>query len=254
MAFKMSIIAMLAFAGLSPAKADEITFLTHSIEGKSFTDPNGELRGKKHFGRRAFQLELVREMMIKLKFTPRIYQIVPFKRGLAMIKQNRAAYALFNTGKRPDRIGQMKFVGPLTQDINYLYELDAKPSGIKALKDAKGLKLCVNRGGNMDTFATNNGFIDIIRNNYERCFEMLVRGRVQFAAISHLDVSGVLKNANINPSLIQNTKVYLFKSEGSLSFSNQVPDDVIQNWQSALNEIKKSGRYDILLQQYLHPK
>jgi len=251
---KIVITTLLIMLGLNPVVAANISFITHSIEGKTFRDQNGELRGIKNAGRRAFQVELVREMMIKLKVTPRNHIIVPFKRGLKMIKLNRKPYAMFNTSKRPDRIGKMKFVGPLTHDIVYLYELKSNPSGIKTIEDAKNSGLCVNLGGNQDTFATNNGFSNIIRTDYEQCFKMLVRKRVRFATISHLDLFGVLKNANINPGIIHNTAVYMFKSEGSISFSNQVSDDVVNKWQSALDEIKTSGKYEELLKEYLYPK
>lgn len=254
MAFKILFLVLIVLSGAPPAIAAEITFLTHSIEGKTYFDESGELRGKKHSGRRAFQLELVREMMIKLDFAPRVYQVFPFKRGITMIKENRKQYAFFNTLKRPDRLEQMKFVGPLTQSINYLYELKTAPSGIQTLEQAKKLPVCVLLGGTAEKVATNSGFTNIIRNDYEECFKMLTRKRVRFVSMSNLDLRGVLINAGINPDLIQSTTVHLYKAEGSMSFSNQVPDDVVQKWQSALDEIKQSGRYDELLTEYLYPK
>ena len=77
--------------------------MTHNIEGKTYQNEKGELRGIKHAGRRAFNLELVREMMTLLEY-PRDFIEVPFARGLLFV-QNEQNYALFNvTRNRAERI------------------------------------------------------------------------------------------------------------------------------------------------------
>ncbi len=248
---KTFITVMVMFLWFNPAVGADLSFITHNIDGKTYRDQNGELRGKKHSGRRGFQVELVREMMIRLKFTPRSHIIVPFKRGLRMIKDNQKPYAMFSTGKRPNRLGKMKFVGPLTQDSYTFYELKSAPTGIESIEQAKNLPICVQLGGNQDTFVTKNGFSNVIRTDYENCFKMLIKKRIGLASISHLDLNGVLKGANISPDLLNKTSVELYRSEGSLSFSNQVSDAVVSKWQSVLDEIKRSGKYDELLKDYL---
>lgn len=254
MSYRLFLIALITFAGLHPASAAKIAFLTHSMEGKTFQDSKGELRGKKHSGRRAFQLELVREMMTKLSFSPKTFRVLPFKRGLTMIKNDQNSYAFFNIAKSLDRMEHMHFVGPLTQSVTYLYELKADPSDIQTLGQAKNLPVCVFLGGISDTIVTEMGFTNIIRTKDENCFKMLVRKRVRLVSIENLDLLETLKKTEINPNLIQSTSVHLYKAEDSLSFSKRVPDDEVQRWQSALDDIKLSGRYDELLKEYLHPK
>ena len=66
--------------------AAELTFLTHSFKGKYYVDYNEEKRGILHAGRRAFQLEVVREMMILVEHSPRVIHEIPFKRGLREVQ------------------------------------------------------------------------------------------------------------------------------------------------------------------------
>lgn len=251
---KILIYLTVAFAALNPAVAVEITLLTHSIEGKTFVDANGELRGIKHAGRRAFQLELIREMMIAQDISPHNFNVIPFKRGLKLIRDNEKPYALFNISFREDRKGKMKFVGPLSLSTTYLYELKSEPTGIKKIEQAKDFTLCVLRGTNLVTFAERKGFHQIIQHNHKGCFRMLIKKRVDFVAIANLELDSVLKSSNIERELIQNTSVYLYETEDSLAFANQVPDSVVRNWQSALDAIKQTGRYDELRKAYLLPE
>ncbi len=230
--------------------AFEITFITHSIEGKTYTDKNGELRGVKNKGRRSFQLELVREMMSKLNHQPRTFEIYPFKRVFFIMKENERPHAMFSLTRRPDRENLVKWVGPLTTDTTYLYELQSTPTGIKTLEDDQKLPICVLRGGFMDTPETKRNYQDLSRNTFKKCFKMLLGKRVKLAQASESELLAILQNAEINPDLIQNTKVYFLKSTNYLAFSNQVPDRVVQQWQTTLDGLKKSGRYDQLYDLY----
>lgn len=49
----------------------------------------------------------------------------------------------------------------------------------------------------------------------------------------------------------QRTPVKLSDSKGYLVFNRSTPDSVIQQWQEALDQIRQSGRYKQLVQQYL---
>jgi polar amino acid transport system substrate-binding protein len=60
-----------------------------------------------------------------------------------------------------------------------------------------------------------------------------------------------LKEAGISSQAIQQTPVVATATEGSLAFSRNIADDIIQKWQNALDQLKQSGRYDQLMQEYL---
>ena len=182
----------------------------------------------------------------------RLYQVLNIRRALNLILENEKPYALFNTGRKPPREGKMKWVGPLTDDTIYAYELKSAATGARTLKEANKFSICVGQGGNQDDFVTQNGFKRITRNaNDSACFKMLAAQRVKLAVASKYGLTGHLQNTNISPDLIQRMPFPLYKVQGYISFTNNVPDSVIQQWQSVLDELKASGRYDELVREYL---
>jgi polar amino acid transport system substrate-binding protein len=248
------ILGMIMCFWMGFANASQLQFITHNVEGESYKHENGELRGKKAGGRRAFNLELVREMMTYLNY-PRVFRAVPFKRGLFYV-QNEDNYVFFNVSRNPTRENTVKWVGPLQRDQSYFYELSSAPSGIQTLDDAKkGNQICVLNGGVHETFLQKNGFKNLISNvSYKACFRMLALKRVSLTITSVLSLSERLKGAGISPQDIKQTPVLLTNSEGYLAFSKNISDDIIQQWQNALDHLKLSGKYSQLVQEYLPEK
>jgi len=230
--------------------AFEGDFITHSIDGKTYTDEHDELRGLQHMGRRSFQLELVREMMIIMKHQPRSYQVLPFKRALFELKNNHKPYAVFSVTRTKERENYGKWVGPLTNDITYLYELKSNPTNIVKMEDAKAYPVCILIGGFMDTPTMNKSFPFLQRSDFDSCFRMLLIKRMALVQASEHDLTGILKSVGIDRKLIRNTGVVIKKSANYMAFSNQVSDEEVQKWQSVLDSLKESKRYDELHQLY----
>ena len=249
----MKKLYFILFLTITNLFAYEITFMTHQIEGKTFIDENNELRGIPHSGRRSFNIELVREMMIKMNH-PIKFKIYPFPRALHMIIENNEPLALFNIGRRDSREKRMKWVGPLQTDNIYFYENSKYKTKIKDIDDAKLLNnICVIRGSFHEKTLKKMGFKNIIINkNYKLCFKMLELGRVDLTVISINSINAVLEEANISKEKIINTNVLLSKTIGYIAFSNQVPDYIVNKWNHILKEMKKSGEYDKLKEKYLY--
>lgn len=229
----------------------DIQFITHSSEEQTYFDGKGELRGKKHAGKRAFYVEVVREMMSLMNHPKKINHI-PLKRGLLMI-QNDMNVALFNVSQTPKRKKRFKWVGPIREEADYFYEMKIAPTGITTLEDAKKVKsICVLNGGVHENFLRKNNFTNIDTNNsYIGCFKMLKERRVKLTPTDCSTISGKLKQAGISPDQIRQTPVILLVSKGYLAFSINIPDKIIQKWQNAFEKIKKSGKYQYLFEQYL---
>ena len=247
-------LAMILCFEIGPANTSELRFITHNVEGQTYLDEKGELRGKKSAGRRAFNLELVREMMVQLDY-PRDFRVVPFKRGLLYV-QKEDNYVFFNVTRNSNREDTVKWVGPLQSDQSYFYELKSTPSGINTLEDAKkGNQICVLNGGVHETFLKERGFKNLISNvSYTACFKMLNLKRVSLTVTSVLSLPDRLKEAGISPEEINQTPVLLTNSEGYIAFSKNISNDVIQQWQDTLDYLKLSGRYSQLVQEYLLEK
>ena len=233
--------------------SQKITFMIHDMQGKYFIDENNEIRGIPNTGRRAFNLELVREMMIRMNH-PIACEILPFRRALEYVKENKKPYALFNIGKRKSREGFMKWVGPLQVDKIYFYENVNNPTNIKTFEDTKNVDLiCTLNGSFHEKVFRKNDFTNLnINISYSLCFQMLAIKRVDLTVISEHSINEVLKSSNIDKNLIKRTDVILSTIEGQIAFSNMVKDETINKWQAVLDEIKSSGKYDELAKKYLY--
>ena len=237
-----------------PVFASEIQFMTHNIEGKTYISENGELRGKKHAGRRAFNIELVREMMILMNHSTR-FQEIPFVRGLKTV-QFDPDFALFNVTRTPERENTVKWVGPIQSSVAHFYELKEAPTGIQTLEDAKKVAgISVLNGNVHHKFLIKHGFTNLQpATSYVSCFKMLAFKRVKLTPSSNLALMERLKAADISPNDIQRTPVTLFETSGYIAFSKNISDRITEKWQQALDQLRRSGRYEQLYQQYLLPE
>ncbi|MES9905419.1 MAG: transporter substrate-binding domain-containing protein [Sedimenticola sp.] len=234
--------------------ASDITFMTHNLQDQTYLDKNGELRGKEHAGKRAFNLELVRELMIAIGH-PREFSVVPFARGLKNV-QSSSDFAFFNVSRTPSREASAKWVGPLQVETDYLYEMKSSPSNINTLEDAKKVDyICVLNGGVHHTTLKQKGFTNLAtKASYVDCFKLLKRGRVNLTPSASSTVVKKLEKANISPNSVNQTPVVVVEAGGYIAFSKNVSDDVIAKWQDTFIHIKQSGKYEQLLKRYFLPK
>jgi len=244
------IVSLLLISGHT-VSASEITFLTHDVEGATFLDTNGMLRGKPNSGKRAFTVELVRKMMSILDH-PKTFEIIPFKRGFMYVLKD-PDYALFNVSRKPDREKMAQWVGPLLDEATFLYELADTPTPVMSLDDARKVdEICVRIGTVDHDILAKENFKNILQNpSGANCFKMLLSGRVNLVSSDMYSLKSKLKEAGIPENKVRQTPVMVHKSQGFIAFSNNIPKTVIAQWQSALDSLKKSGEYDQLVEQYL---
>jgi polar amino acid transport system substrate-binding protein len=233
------------------ALAETTEFMTHSVEGKVYIDEHGELRGLKHSGRRAFNVELVREMMLLVDHQVQ-FQIVPFARGQLALKKKRKA--LFNIARTEKREALYKWVGPLQVDNVYFYESVNQSKPVTDFDQAKNVSgICVLRGTSQHENLLALGFKNIFANNsWVACLQMLAMGRIDLVPISDSLVNTLMVEAHLTYKQIRKTPVMVQKNAGYIAFSKDHSDDEIAQWQQALDKLKRSGKYDELVQNYLH--
>ncbi|WP_176216763.1 substrate-binding periplasmic protein [Andreprevotia lacus] len=231
------------------AGAAEWQVYTHSL-GTEANEVDGVLRGRAHAGKRAFYLELYRALAQALGIHAEVRE-VPFARGLFIV-QHEEGIAFFNVSRTEEREGTMRWVGPISDETDYLYENARHPSGIKVLADAQDKTVCVLNGNVNDKALSRQGFARLVRNiSYESCLRMLAAGRVDFVATAEFGLPQRLHNARIDPAMVARTPVVVNRASGYIALSSSVPDAEHQRWQQAFDKLRHSGRYQKLLEQYL---
>lgn len=243
------LLLLLLFTAL-PAQGAEWQVYTHSL-GNQASVVGGELRGHLHGGKRAFYVELVHALLDELQQPAPIVE-VPLARGLKMV-QSRSHVVLFNLSRTTAREKLMRWVGPTLRETDYLYELKAQPTGIRAIEDAAALPVCVLNGSSHDSQLTTRNFTQIQRaNSYAGCFRMLAAGRVQLVASADSDLPRKLADAEVAEMDVKPTAVSLGQDEGYIALSADTPAAEVTRWRKALAQLIRDGRYQRLQAQYAH--
>ncbi|WP_340677581.1 ABC transporter substrate-binding protein [Paraglaciecola sp.] len=230
--------------------AADLQFITHSSTHQTFVE-KGKLRGKLHAGRRAFYVELIREMMAIMD-VPQVIVNYPLARGIQYV-QTKDNIAFFNVTRTAEREKSVKWVIQLLETESYFYELKDAPTGIKTLEDAKKVRaIGVVRGGVHESQLTAQGFNNLhALETYTQVLSMLIKGRTNLTA-SAGDFS-TIQEKNLRLDTIQATNVKVFSSIGYLCFSNNVSDEVVKQWQQAFQQLNRSGKLQQITNDYLLP-
>ncbi|MES2074541.1 MAG: transporter substrate-binding domain-containing protein [Pseudomonadota bacterium] len=230
------------------APAQDWHVYTHSGGGQTAL-VDGTLHGKPNGGKRAYYVELVRALLAQLGLPDRIDE-VPLARGLAMLR-SRDDVALFNLDRTPEREDKFAWVGPISEESDYLYERTAAPTGIRSLADARPLRVCVLNGNVHDELLAAAGLHKLYRhNNYVGCFQMLMLGRVDLVASADGGLRHKLREAHIEAAAIQATPVRIAHSKGYIALSKAVPAAELARWNGALATLGRNGTLRRLQQQY----
>jgi len=222
--------------------ASEITFITHSIKPFSYEE-KGEIKG--------FAVVLVKEMMQQIGH-PEKFHMYPFKRGLVMV-QTQPDHALFITARRPEREDTVKWVGPLIESGVYFYKKRGRDIQTETLDDLRESTMIGVAIGNADhVYLENKGFENLTAlRGQTKALELLARDRIDVTPISEIVMPELAKDAGVDAKMIERTNIKLYDSTLFLAFSKTTSDDVIQQWQTALDLLKSTGRYQEIYNQFI---
>jgi len=229
--------------------ASEFRILTHNSKNQ-IKFINGIYYGIEKAGKRAFYIELMKSLLKKMNY-PITMDDVPFARGLVWV-QTEDNFIFFAVQRTPPRENTVKWVGPISTASDYFYEWKQRSTNIRKIEDATNLRVCVLNKSVHDDYLSKIGFAQLLRHsNYTICFDMLKHGRVDLAITSPDTLQDKLKRIGIQTEDIQSTDVMVLEGSIYIAFSKNIPDKEIKKWNTTLEEIKRSGKYQELISQYL---
>jgi polar amino acid transport system substrate-binding protein len=235
-----------SFASNPAVESSELQFYTHSVRNAVVENDDGELVGVENGGRRALDVEIVRWIMNDLGIANNM-QVVPFRRGLREV-QTEDNIVLFNVLKTEERQRTMQWVGPLDSYRSFFYESVERPTGITSLEDAKNVdRICVLSGNVQHSHLLKMGFDNLVlANSYAQCAKLLLHGRV-----SLLPASENLLSLNYDGfERLRRTGIVIYKNEGYLGLSANIPKAVVEQMQASLDKLKGSEDYQRLRLEY----
>ncbi len=179
----------------------------------------------------------------EMKPWPRIYKI-------ALYKKNVLIYSIAKTDKR---INKFKWVGKIAPFDVYVYSAknDLK---IENLKDLKNFKIGAVKDDIRAQFLVDKGLksnIEYAENDKKNVLK-LISSRIDIMLNDKISMNYRLKNLGVSPGIVKKyIKVENLSRGLYMAFSNETPDKIVQKCRNALENLKKSGEYQQILDKYL---
>lgn len=224
------------------AAARDLMVLTEEYPPITFSNNEGKATG--------LDCEVVEEIQRRVGNRSPI-QIVPWARGykLALIDPD---VALFATMRTTERETLFKWVGPLNTVKTSLYAKRGSPLRITGLPDAKSVdRILVPREYYSHQFLRQVGFTNLgVVNTPEMMVRMLVSGRGALMATDNQTLPTLLAMAGAEPGDAELRYTFM-ESQSYVAFSKDTSDEVVRQWQHALDEMKRDGSFARLYEKWL---
>jgi len=197
-------------------------------------------------------IEIVRAIQKKLGNKDAI-KVLPWSRGLKLLAKHKNS-ALFSTARTPEREGKYRWVGPLAKLEIVFFKKSGSDVTIRSIEDAKKVgRIGVTKNVATHEILTNMGFtnLNVMQSGAdEKNLARLVKGRIDvwptayYAGIYSSKKMGVLDQVESIPDLS------LMTGHLYIAFNKETDDQVIFQWQSALDQLKTDGVVDAILKRY----
>lgn len=226
----------------TPGKTSEFKIMTEELKPLSYTE-KGEIKG--------LSVEIVREILKMTNCSDNI-KVYPWARAYNETLNN-PNNILFSMSRNPEREKLFKWVGPLITDNVFFYKKKGTDVNIKSIEDAKKVKrIAITRNYPHQKQLRAKGFKNLyITVTPESNIKMLINERVSLIIGAELVYTELIKATTVNPNLLEKINIPIDQAILYIAFSKDTPDSKVQKWQNALDEIKKSGKYDKIKTKYL---
>jgi len=180
-------------------------------------------------------------------------KVLPWARALKILKLKKNS-ALFSTVRTPAREEKYKWVGPISKLEMVFFKKAGSNIKIESIADAKKVaKLGVTKDVATHEILNNMGFenLDVMQSGRdEKNLTRLTKGRIDLWASPYF--AGIFSARKLEVlGKVEAIRDVPFMS-GSLyiAFNKETDDNIINQWQSALDELKQEGVVQKILGKY----
>ncbi len=212
--------------------AANFTIYTEEYPPYNYTE-NGSITG--------ISTEIVREILHRINH-PDTIEIAPWSAAyLQLLKEDDKA--LYSTTRAPFRENLFKWVGPLVPNNTVLFARSTSDISIGSIDDARKVgQIGVYKDDYGELLLKQKGFTNLRTAADNRSnLENLIDGKIDLWIINELTGNQMAREtgqANLIKKVFEVEKEFMY-----IAFSKSTPDEVIQQWQQALDEIKEDGTY-----------
>jgi len=218
-----------------------IRLLTEEYAPLNYTD-GGNLTG--------LSVEVVQELLKTMHRSASI-ELVDWSDGYRLAQQGPDT-GLFSTAMTAERKDLFKWVGPLATVEARFYARKGTPLSIKSLDDAKRVgAIATVKDYYMEEELLAEGFTNLVScASGAEAGQKVLNGEADLMPYNNVTMPQLLRQLGADADAL--VPVYdLSMDVVYIAFSKDVPDATIQEWQAALDGIKRSGRFDSIYARWL---
>ena len=203
-------------------------------------------------GINGISIDLVKEIQKRIGNTQEI-QVTTWNRGYD-ITLKKKGYALFLTTRSEKREKLFKWVGPISS-MKLVFFKNKKRDDLEilTLDDAKKVKsIVVAKKTIANEVLSDYGFKNLEVNSLASySFKKLQENKVDLYPVEYHGFMYKLKKLHLEKTVVPvKMEEPIFESQLYIAFNINTEDKIIKTWQSALDEIKKDGTYQKILNNY----
>jgi len=175
--------------------------------------------------------------------------LYPNARAYKMAKIN-ANTMIFPIERLPDNEDDFKWVGTISPIQTNAYKLAARNDiKIDVFDDAKQYSIGLLRSGGESQYLKMLSFENLSElDSVESAILMLERGRVDLVLATQASFTTWVDNLGLDPELFEKTYVVDELSiDGYMAFSNNTPNEIVNQFREALAHLKATGEYNALM-------
>lgn len=185
--------------------------------------------------------EVVQEIMRRIGVSAPI-EVVPWARAYKNVTTG-SNVILFVTTRTEEREKLFKWVGPVSTTSAHLYQRRDGPH-FESMEQARSAeRILIPREWYLHQVLRGSGYTNIypVPTPVE-AIRMLAAGRAPLMAMDDVTLADSLNGAGVNPQEIV-TGPFIMQSAHYIAFWRNAPDEMVNTWQSALDEMKADGSF-----------
>jgi polar amino acid transport system substrate-binding protein len=247
----MALTACIANTTISSSEpVSHLRIITEEFPPFNYTYQDGNITG---------QSTAIIHEILKRTHTQASIEVMPWSQGYELV-QKKAGTLLYSTSRIPDRENLFKWVGPIGTEDNYFYTRLDSSIQVKSLEEAKKTgSIAIYRNDSNHLYLAGQGFtnLDISENDGE-CLKKLLNGQVDMWLGPEKALYFIALKAQVNQTTVKPI-MFVRSIDWYIAFNKSISNEVVQNWQSTLDEMKQkdasgSSLYEQITHSYTIPK
>ncbi|MBB2485972.1 transporter substrate-binding domain-containing protein [Mitsuaria sp. WAJ17] len=205
-------------------------------------------------GMTGLSTQVVQAVLQQLQLSVPI-QSMPWARAYELARLNKDVL-VYSIGRSAEREALFKWVGTIAPTDFYLFSHARHPVTLRRLEEARPYQVATVNEDIGEQFLEARGFVKGLNLQssvrYEHNYDKLRRGRVDLWIMTELAARYIARRSGDDPDRALHKSLALpeLGSAWYMAFGNKTSDAQVERFRAALDEVKRSGLYDQILQRW----